>query len=638
MGQDAADMIRNSPLFDRRFYLEQNPDVARIQDIDTVEHYLLWGGFEGRNPHALFDSSFYLERNPEVARKRINPLVHFLTEGARYGGLDPHPLFSIRHYVEQDPDMSEFSFNPLLHYLQRGARQGLDPHPLFDTAFYWRQLHGKHSDSNALVHYLTEGAKSGLMPSPHFDGAYYYRRYPDVAEARINPLVHYVRAGQSEGRQARRFHSIADGTSSMENPDFQRALKDLLDATSQPFSHIMVIACLLRGGYERCLANFVRAIAHKAGLENVLVLVTDFEEMTCLDWLPERTRIVNLVALEPSLSYYEKGQLILELVARRKPSVTISMNSPIVLGALDRHIDTWRDEIGSRVVTYLGSYEPFVISNNCGFNDGPLNRLMENLDLIVTDNSRLRDATLALHDEKPSISSKVFACYKCLDEDLHRRLTLQNNSETQPIPHTQQQRRKAENATKKVLWASRLEELKQLDVLAEIALRMPKVQFDVYGRASSETDLSALSVIKNVSLKGEYDDFATIAKKDIAAFVYTSRADGMPHVLLEAGASGLPVIAPDVGGIAELINDNTGWLIRRNSDVAEYVGAIRHVLDNPDASRARAGNLKTLINERHSWQVFLERVEKLDIWESRTMHESSSSKEYTTRYLTPHAQ
>jgi hypothetical protein len=35
-----------------------------------------------------------------------------------------------------------------------------------------------------------------------FDGARYLQRYPDVAEARMDPLLHYILHGMSEGRQA----------------------------------------------------------------------------------------------------------------------------------------------------------------------------------------------------------------------------------------------------------------------------------------------------------------------------------------------------------------------------------------------------------------------------------------------------
>jgi hypothetical protein len=51
--------------------------------MDAVKHYLLYGGFEGRNPSEKFDSSFYLENNPDVKASGMNPMVHFIMLGKK---------------------------------------------------------------------------------------------------------------------------------------------------------------------------------------------------------------------------------------------------------------------------------------------------------------------------------------------------------------------------------------------------------------------------------------------------------------------------------------------------------------------------------------------------------------------------
>lgn len=77
-------LIRKSGLFDDAWYLASNPDVARAQ-MDPARHYLLYGGFEGRDPNKLFDSDWYLDTYPDVKTAQINPLVHYIKYGRAAG-------------------------------------------------------------------------------------------------------------------------------------------------------------------------------------------------------------------------------------------------------------------------------------------------------------------------------------------------------------------------------------------------------------------------------------------------------------------------------------------------------------------------------------------------------------------------
>ncbi|MGD0877562.1 MAG: glycosyltransferase [Anaerolineales bacterium] len=79
-------LIRSSGLFDKAWYMAKNPDIAKAK-IDPVRHYLLFGGFESRNPSMDFSSKWYLETYPDVKAANINPLIHYLRTGKREGRL-----------------------------------------------------------------------------------------------------------------------------------------------------------------------------------------------------------------------------------------------------------------------------------------------------------------------------------------------------------------------------------------------------------------------------------------------------------------------------------------------------------------------------------------------------------------------
>ncbi len=87
-------LIAASGLFDPIFYLSANRDVAQAK-IDPLEHYLRYGGQEGRWPGPAFDSTVYLASHEASRRSGLNPLIHYLKygllEGHRDGVPEIHP-------------------------------------------------------------------------------------------------------------------------------------------------------------------------------------------------------------------------------------------------------------------------------------------------------------------------------------------------------------------------------------------------------------------------------------------------------------------------------------------------------------------------------------------------------------------
>jgi hypothetical protein len=75
---------------------------------------------------------------------------------------------------------------------------------LFDPAWYlakYPDVRGEQIDP--AVHYLAHGGTEGRAPSAAFDSRWYLERYPDVCEQGLNPLIHYLEHGRLEGREMR---------------------------------------------------------------------------------------------------------------------------------------------------------------------------------------------------------------------------------------------------------------------------------------------------------------------------------------------------------------------------------------------------------------------------------------------------
>jgi hypothetical protein len=74
--------IEHSGFFDPEWYLRTYPEVSATK-FDPVVHYLLIGGYEGRNPSERFDSAGYVASYHDVFASGMNPLLHYLRYGRR---------------------------------------------------------------------------------------------------------------------------------------------------------------------------------------------------------------------------------------------------------------------------------------------------------------------------------------------------------------------------------------------------------------------------------------------------------------------------------------------------------------------------------------------------------------------------
>jgi glycosyltransferase involved in cell wall biosynthesis len=106
-----------------------------------------------------------------------------------------------------------------------------------------------------------------------------------------------------------------------------------------------------------------------------------------------------------------------------------------------------------------------------------------------------------------------------------------------------------------------------LEAMSHVHRRHPDVELRIVGRGSSETELrrraAELGLTRSVHFEGSkaHDNIALwMGAADV--FCLPSRREGCPNVVLEALASGRPVVASRVGGVPELLNDRNGIMAR----------------------------------------------------------------------------
>src|SRR6185369_11670187 len=83
-------------------------------------------------------------------------------------------------------------------------------------------------------------------------------------------------------------------------------------------------------------------------------------------------------------------------------------------------------------------------------------------------------------------------------------------------------------------------------------------------------------------------------------FVLTSEHEGTPNVLLEAMATGLPVVATRVGGVPEVVQHGRTGLLVSEDNLDELTNAIVELVRNPHRARDMGGRARAYVEQTHS--------------------------------------
>jgi len=162
-----------------------------------------------------------------------------------------------------------------------------------------------------------------------------------------------------------------------------------------------------------------------------------------------------------------------------------------------------------------------------------------------------------------------------------------------------------------VVTVSVLRPAKGIEVLLEAARNVVGARFLIIGDGPMRaqwTELAArLGVGDRICWAGHRRDVDTLlAGCDL--FVLPSLDDAFPTVLLEAMAAGLPVVASNVGGIPEIVEDGVTGRLVPPGDAGRLAAAINELLAHPSSMGAagRARVQRELTTE--AWIARLDRV------------------------------
>lgn len=123
-------------------------------------------------------------------------------------------------------------------------------------------------------------------------------------------------------------------------------------------------------------------------------------------------------------------------------------------------------------------------------------------------------------------------------------------------------------------------------------------------RAQAQSILGAAGLAELAWLPGERDDVADVMR-GLNCFVLPSLAEGISNTILEAMATGLPVIATRVGGNAELVDHLRTGCIVPSSDVEAMAQALLRLATDARVSAAMAAQARAEVLRRFSLEAMV---------------------------------
>jgi sugar transferase (PEP-CTERM/EpsH1 system associated) len=143
-----------------------------------------------------------------------------------------------------------------------------------------------------------------------------------------------------------------------------------------------------------------------------------------------------------------------------------------------------------------------------------------------------------------------------------------------------------------------------------LGLDIANCRLIIIGDGPLRAQLSALSstleLDQCVEFLGDRADVADLLKC-MDVFVLPSLAEGVSNTLLEAMASGLPVIATSVGGTPEIVRENQSGYLVNVGDIEMLAERIVSLINNRDLRQSMGRQARTSVKKSFDWDVTVTR-------------------------------
>ena len=353
---------------------------------------------------------------------------------------------------------------------------------------------------------------------------------------------------------------------------------------------LFFVPWLVRGGGDKVFINTANELNSGKYNWNIAFIQTLPGESTTADRLDKGVDFVDIADTMGDIDYESRINLMAMFIAQNNIKRIVIGNSRFGYDLLLRYRHLIKS-MGVKVYTFAFS-ETIELTGRVGdyihecipFVDDIIYR-------IVSDNTR----TINQMTEEHAISeTKLFINHQYVDNRFNKPRIRQGDG------------------VFKLLWAGRVCMQKTPEVLRAISEILPdNTAIDVYGDLEEGYTADYFG-LKNITYIRGFKGIDDLPTKEYDAYLYTSSSDGMPNMLLEVAAKGLPIIAPDVGGIRDfIINDETGILVSDYSSPELFIQAINKLKDSPDLRLRLASRAQSRLKESYSKDNWKKEIENI---------------------------
>lgn len=447
---------------------------------------------------------------------------------------------------------------------------------LFDPSWYLeKNADVKMLGMDPLEHYLWLGARLKRDPGPRFDSEKYLSTYDDVARRNYNPLLHYIRYGKAEGRQA--FEVSKTTTKTLAPDGLRRIAGEVAERPGRPVimlcSH--VVGHQLFGG-ERSFLDMIEGL--NALDYNVIVTVPGEGNPAYVETLRKKCLTVYVL----SYGWWRDGVPVNDAVVARFARIiaregvnvvhanTIVLREPLVAA---QRMGIWRIIHARELIRYDNDLLDMIGESA----DAIVEQVWERCDRLIVNSK----ATLSGFEQPGRDAALV---YNTVDFERLKQL---------PPPDGQGLRVGliSSNLPKKGIW----DFVRVGQLLADTH---PKISFHLIGPENDHTaaiseKIASGELPTNIKILGYRETPAdAVAETDVVVSL-SHFQESFGRTVVEGMAAGRPVIVYDHGAPPEVVShEETGFVVPVGN-VDAVAAALGKLASDPDRLR-RMGALAQL--------------------------------------------